>query len=73
MQAIHAPPGIERLMRGVVSRSGEHGKHFWQLRLTPGESDYRKPNYSLRLIDVITRPLRICDLLLGGLAGFALV
>jgi hypothetical protein len=30
-------PGIERLMRSVVSRSGEHGKRFWQLRLTPGE------------------------------------
>jgi hypothetical protein len=26
---------IERLMRGVVSKSGEHSKHFGRLRLTP--------------------------------------
>ena len=31
-------PRIERLMPGVISKSGEHSKHFGRLRLTPGES-----------------------------------
>ena len=28
VQGVHASPGIERLMRGVVSRSGERSKRF---------------------------------------------